>query len=900
MPTRREAIKAFLIAKSPSDLGALYTYDQEVQVNVAQDNGERIEGEYEGHKWLGWTDGVTTWKSFRIPFNANSNPNYVDSNIKFDIAQHAEGIGMTGWNWVSRKSLWVAYDFDAICGHSSKHLAKLSDTQLVEVQQAACDIPWVTVRRSTSGNGLHLYVMLPGIDTENHNEHAALARAILAKMSGFAGFNFDSKVDNCGSNIWVWHRKFEKVGGKNGPGLKLIKQGETLTDVPPNWRDHVAVTSGKKRRIRPSFIQESEEETFEEFCGQRQTVPLDSEHKRLFKFLEESGAYWWFDNDKHMLVCHTWDLKEAHAKLGYRGIFDTLASGAEHGADQNCFAYPMRNGSWSVRRHTRGVQEATTWDQDSSGWTRCYLNLEPDLSIAARSYGGVENEKKGFVFQTAEDAERAALAVGASIKIPVEYRQRQTTLKVHKDGRLIVEIEAGKHDKVPEGYLLEKTKLKKVVNADLGNRSEPEVRNYDDVIRHLISETGIDLGWAIKNGTTWCNEPLVHIRAALCSLGVSNNDINMIIGSSVVKPWTVVTKPFQPEYLGNREWNRNAPQLAFAPNPDRDNLNYPAWTSLLKHVGQSLDFAIKNHEWCKKNAITTGGDYLKLWVASLIQFPLQPLPYLFLYGPQNSGKSTLYEALTELMTKGVMDASPALQSNGSFNGELENVVLGVIDEVDLSKDKGTAYNRIKDWVTARKITVHPKNITPYQVTNSLHFIHTSNHVEYCPIFQGDTRITVCYVPLLDEKDFIPNKTELIRTLKKQAPDFLASILSIEIPPSPDRLNIPIIVTKEKINAQTLNETDLEKFLSEKTFRIDGEMILVSELFEKFIEWLDPNQVGKWSKIRMNRELMILGYPKGRCMRDAAKHYIGNVSWVAKESDKPRLVSENDVLTSETK
>ena len=102
MPTKTESIKTFLTAASRPDLAALYNAGMECQVNVAQDGGERVDGEYKGRRWVGWTDGATMWKPFRIPWNAMSKPEFNDSEIKWDLAQHAEGIGMTGWDWKNR------------------------------------------------------------------------------------------------------------------------------------------------------------------------------------------------------------------------------------------------------------------------------------------------------------------------------------------------------------------------------------------------------------------------------------------------------------------------------------------------------------------------------------------------------------------------------------------------------------------------------------------------------------------------------------------------------------------------------------------------------------------------------------------------------------------------------
>ena len=128
---KTQDIQVFLKGSS-TPLSALYNPSMECQVNVAQDEGERIDGEFKGRRWHGWTNHLEiegrlyVWKSFRIPHKAKTEPEYDDTKINFSLEEHAEGIGMTGWNWKRRQSEWVAYDFDAIIGHSDKHLAKLS------------------------------------------------------------------------------------------------------------------------------------------------------------------------------------------------------------------------------------------------------------------------------------------------------------------------------------------------------------------------------------------------------------------------------------------------------------------------------------------------------------------------------------------------------------------------------------------------------------------------------------------------------------------------------------------------------------------------------------------------------------------------------------------------------
>jgi len=453
----------------------------EVQVNVARDGGERIEGEYMGREWSGWTDNITTWKSFRVPYNANTEPEYKDTPMKFDLVKHAEGIGMTGFDFVAKVSRWVAFDFDAIVGDAHKN-SGLTSEELNQVQCQATDIPWVTVRKSTSGNGLHLYVFLdPVIETANHNEHSALARAILGTMAALTGFDFENKVDICGGNMWVWHRK---MAGTDG--LVVTKYGVPFDDVPNNWRDHVAVVSGRRKRVIPANVELSEtEQMFAELTGRYTHEQLDKNHRRLIDWLGENDCMWNWDQDGNMLVTHTFHLKEAHAALEMKGLYDTTSVGRERGRDQNCFCFPIKNGGWVVRRFTPGVRETESWDQDGSGWTRCYLNVDPTLPTAARFHEGIEHPSGGYVFKFASEAAKVAQSLGASMEVANYAQSRRTKLKPHKDGRLVVEVERQAEDN-PEhmsGWLAEGKTWKRIFDIKPQGAIENEVGNYDELIR---------------------------------------------------------------------------------------------------------------------------------------------------------------------------------------------------------------------------------------------------------------------------------------------------------------------------------------------------------------------------------------------------------------------------------
>lgn len=872
---KTEAIKNFLLNVTHSDLSSLYTPGMECQCNVAQDGGQRVEGDYKGRQWHGWTDNVTTWKSFRIPWNAGSAPEYQDKPITFDIARHAEGIGMTGWDWEKRVSRWVAYDYDAITGHADSHIKKLTDEQLIELEEAIQDVPWVTLRYSTSGKGRHLYVPIEPIRIQNHTEHAALARAILGMLSGITGYDFVNRVDVVGGNMWVWHRKMQ---GTNG--LTLIKEATTLLEAPANWKDHIAVVKGKRKRIIPEFIEQDSIELFDELSIQHQKVSLDSGHMRLLEWLRENHLQSWWDSDNHLLVTHTAYLAKAHEELNFKGIFKTLATGSEYGVDHNCFLYPMRRGSWVCRRYSRGVAEAETWEQDARGWTRCYYNIDPDFDTVCRAYGGQLSDRSGYIFREAELAQHAMLKLGISMDMATFASSRHCTVKQIDDNKIAAYIERQENDSpdkmgnwIPDKKLWKKvfiaSKIRKVGTSDI------EIQNFDDVLRHLVTEKGEYYGWYLKNDNeSWNKEPFEHMKVVLEAMGSNVKEVKQILGACVLKSWRLTNRPFEPEYPEARMWNRDAAQFLYTPNYN-DDRSFPTWLKILNHIGQGLNDAINENEWCRSNGIITGADYLKVWIASLFQYPRQQLPYLFLYGEQNCGKSILHESLRLLLSRGVARADNAITNPQGFNGELEHSVLSVIEETDLSTRKAEVYNRIKDWVTAREIPIHIKRMTPYTIPNTTHWIQVANNREYCPVFPGDSRIIVIEVPPLAIEEIIPKK-HLEVLLQKEAPDFMGEMLKLEIPESNDRLNVPVIETAQKSSAQQSNMSTLDLFVHEHCHYVPGSMILLKDFVGRFHEWLPADEVGKWGKIMVGKSLPS-PYGKGHRRSDNQVCVI-NISW----------------------
>jgi hypothetical protein len=859
MPLATEALRNFLQArKTPAnaDLVARWSAAMETQVNVIAGDGEPVAG-----KKSTWTNGSDTWHSLRIPKNAATDPTWEDYQIGYPFDLYAEGIGMTGWDWKARLSRHFGYDFDALTGHAQG--IGVEEKELEKVKRAACALPYVEVRRSTGGGGIHLYVYLDeaGVPTANHTEHAALARCILGMMSAEVGFDFASAIDACGHVMWIWHRK---VSAENH-GLEIIKPAEkrlSLADLPANWRSHIEVVRGRRTKVRINEVAEDDMDPFEALASSRKIVPLDDSHKAQIEALMRSGFTTLWVADHHLLQTHTValrDLLEGPEGKALRlvGILKTISEGRDRGTP-NCFLFPLPDGAWRVYRFSPGVAEAETWTQDGQGWTTCYFNRYPDLKTACTLLGGVEREQGGYVFASAESAIQAAKSLGQELKLDGVPEGRKVTLKAHKDGRLVAEIERAKNDPVLEGWDNKKGKYVRVfqVKTDPKEDDDLDFNEFDGIVRALETPGVEHAGWVVKKGKEWVRQPAANVKMVLQSLGQSKPDAEAVMGAAVARGWRLVSLPFREEYPGGRQWNLDAAQFKFKPADlgDDEVPHHPHWDLIFDHIGHELTPALRELPWAVEAGIRTGADYLRAWVACAFRDPFQPTPYLFFFGPENSGKSIFHESLQLLVTKGVVQAKRALEGRDGFNGELAGAIICAVEEVDISKSPG-ARERLKAWVTGRTIPIRKMRHDSFEQPNATHWVHTANSRDNCPIFPGDTRITAIYVSdLLEEQRIAKPKLEVF--LEQEAPHFLYTLMHLELPPVIDRLRLPVVTTGSKREAEEANQTPVEQFIAQCCEKTPDRHTLFTEFYDRFQQWLPANEKHAWSKIRVSRELPV--------------------------------------------
>jgi hypothetical protein len=115
MPTVSQAVRLFLdrTPHNSPEMAAWYHAGMELQVMASSEGGEPV-----ADKRNRWSDGIQEWGHIRLPQDAGSNPVDNDYVLRWPLHEHAELIGMTGWDYQKKRSIRVGFDFDHIAGHA--------------------------------------------------------------------------------------------------------------------------------------------------------------------------------------------------------------------------------------------------------------------------------------------------------------------------------------------------------------------------------------------------------------------------------------------------------------------------------------------------------------------------------------------------------------------------------------------------------------------------------------------------------------------------------------------------------------------------------------------------------------------------------------------------------------
>jgi hypothetical protein len=869
MTRTRQAISNFLsnrTADSPFLLSR-YTVDLETQV-MCDTDGEP--GENPGT----YTKDGETWGNKRWPYQAGTNPNFSDPILGFSPAAHVDRVGTTWWDYVAKRSVAVGIDIDSVEGHAETTTTNAAE-DLEKIVDRLSTLDYVTIVRSTGGKGLHVYVFfdpasLP--ESNNHHEHTIVARKTLELISTEIGYPLKDHVDCVGSVFWIWAKK----SPADHPGFSVVKEGSYLD---ASRLAAVTLPTPSVVGVRSNNFS---------------TVQLDAEHKRILEAISRQPYYFNIRADMNLIHTHTCAIRDAiRGGLEIMGSFETNSNGGDP-QTANCFLAPQRDGVFRVYRFGQSQHEPSWKFVDGKNY--CTLNDAPSVEELVSSKSS--RFRAGRYELTSEAAAELAVSLGEPSDVP----EPDDVFAVLMDGVIVYQSKSGSSTRVNADGVEEKTlcpgytktgdlymkKLTpKVKSRSLNDRL---LSRADEMVR-CVSKDGAFRGWYLRQ----CDGTWVEFRNySEVSCTVSNNFkefAEKVHELMLVDPWTLDSIPFAPEYPSDlrRVWNKDAPGLAV--HPAESGGDHPHFDMILDHIGEDLNVAVSNSEWCRKGAIVTGADYLRCWIACLIHHTDQPLPYLFLSGPQNSGKSVFHECMSFLFSGGVCSASSALTS--TFNSELVGCFLAYVEERDLGDKRVGAYAKIKEWVTGRKLDITEKFQTPYSAKNYLHFVQTSNDTTHLPLEDGDTRIVAIDVPSLDNP--MP-KAVLEARLREEAPRFIRTLLNTVVPPPIDRLRIPALTTDTKEFMERRAMSPLMGFIKDKVYPCIGRKVKMGDLYDAYVKHCGLEGVKASSTFAVNAELTLRSdkVKIGLHKRDA---FLVNVSLDPKTlpKDKPIEVKQGIIV-----
>ena len=826
MSTIRKGIHQFLKSRKASSpfLIERWSPDLESQFLVHEGNVEVEPGSN------AWTDGSETWAHHRWPYKAGSSPYYKDKPLKFSPGAHMNRIGSTWWSWKTKKSVAVAFDIDMEGDGHAATTTTVTESELEAVAERLKQLPYVTLVRSTGGKGMHVYVFFDEGDQPeavNHNEHTQVALATLTKMNKDANYDFSQHMDVKGVILWFW----ADSSPEGHDGFSLVHEAsEALTASAIAEFREIALTGPNNSVKVTGYDDDNNPVTSETNSGGYKTYPLEDEHKIILRELEDLEYDFIWNAEFNMVHTNTRALRDLFQKreaMGnpLKGMFETTSVGSVR--KPNCFMTPRPGGGFQVKRFGNGIAEHASWEtKDNDTW--CYFNQDAPVGSVLRRFCSKQTDSK-YTFEPRE-LEAALKALGHSLGESVDHIQSAVTVTRRDDGTFYATCKDTGH--------LEGWKVGKNGNSrELPVVQKPEARqnsvleDVDDIARFMVTPQYEPYGWALNTKLGWISHSSydgvsASIRQAF---GKEADFVKSLMDQN---PWVMVNVPFGKEYPNidsDREWNKLAAQFAIEPATEAG--PHPHWDKIYEHLGESLDSVARRTKWCQEWGITSGADYLRFWMAALIQYPFEPLPYLFFYGPQNSGKSIFHESAAILFTEGsIQSAAGALTNNQGFNYELANAVIGFIEEKDLSSSK-ESYARMKEWITSKTLTVTKKGETPYTQPNVLKMVHMANSPRAIGMEDGDTRITALAVAIL--MNMIP-KGLLEQRLRKEAPYFLRTLLTTHIPATPDRLRVPMLASQNKTDLESMNQEPWEAFASEVLFPCDGSEVKFADFYEKYL------------------------------------------------------------------
>jgi hypothetical protein len=688
-------------------------------------------------------------------------------------------------------------DVDTIFGHG----AGITEEERDRIKSAVEPIPYVELRASTGGSGLHIYVwvaapvptFVPNDPQQSRRNHAALGRHVLGLIARDAQLDFPlaEKVDCVGRNTWFAARRALDRGGFRCLKPHVVKL--SAQDVQ-GWEQHLEVFRTRKR-VSTGLGDDA---------TRLRRIPEDGTHKAILAEVPHS-----YVPDEGCYHVHTCDLRSVHEKLNLKGGFETVSPGRD--SKPNAFMFPADDGSFVVLRFG-DAQEHPLWAKSKGGNQYFRFNAPLEMRAVARAVGA------GFADSAftcnPEQALNAAKYLG--IVLP-EIDSRPITFRLKKTD-LTLTVQHGKGDKVLPGWNLGYRCLK--VSYEI-EKPSGVATNHDDKYRAIVRD-GKAAGFQYKVQGKWIDSDASQLDAVLAKDGYGKDERLAVRGALQQEPFTTVQIPFQPEYLPGRRLNTGQRLIEASQEPGE----HPTYDLVVSHVGRNLDKPVAMNSWCQQHGIRTGAEFLLCWLAYMIRDPGRQLPILVFYSSQSGhGKTKFHESIGLLFEpEGDFPYGLArdivLCLKEKFNSALKGCVLGVIDDESIDAH---VYEKLKRLIGSQALTLRGMFREGVASQNYLHIVFCMNTLSSYPMDKQDGRTVVLHVGMPAKQ--LSWERELRPKLLKESPAFLRTLLDLSVPDSDLRFVLPIISTTYR----NLLSSDLEGTYLE----LAGRLV---ELWEELGTW----------------------------------------------------------------
>jgi hypothetical protein len=220
----------------------------------------------------------------------------------------------------------------------------------------------------------------------------------------------------------------------------------------------------------------------------------------------------------------------------------------------------------------------------------------------------------------------------------------------------------------------------------------------------------------------------------------------------------------EPSYLKHIEYVTIIDDLG-TPQSLYNRFIYPRWEMSKGAFPTIMKLLEKVFVGESENQLEIGLD----WIQLLLTKPKQKLRALVLVGAHETGKDTFMEWLIDIVgSNGILIGGEELENN--FNAGWMGKHLLCLNEVNYDLADKKTKEKIKNVLTAERITVEGKGENQYQIDNHTHVIMATNNMyDFMHIDSTENRFWPREMPKLKESDKQANFKEL---LKKEKPYFL--------------------------------------------------------------------------------------------------------------------------------